>query len=119
MVDVSAESINKLGNQFDNWADNTLPPAITTINSISIEPGNFADGDNLKSTVKSRQQELTTCLTNIKKATASIGSDLHLISTKYHHTENSNATTASDLDQMVKDVSSALPGLNNTPNSNS
>jgi hypothetical protein len=110
LVSADVDSIQDLSGVFDTLKTD-IEKATTKLDQIKIAAGDFTDADNLETTVTTRIGDLKTNLGGLSKALGIISENLGTIATKYTSTENQNKLTAKDLDDMINDLETALPGF--------
>ncbi|NBE83359.1 hypothetical protein [Micromonospora rubida] len=110
-VQVDREAIRKLGEKFLSLAELHVDPGLAKVPSSTINPGVFADADDLRLTFNNRRDALAEGLANIKKALHYIGDTLEVISKKYEKTDGDTGGVAAELDALVERVRKDLPGI--------
>jgi hypothetical protein len=111
-VKASADAIKGLGKAFHDAETNDIEPAITGLNNITVQAGDFKDGQDLAKLVVDRIGEVQKSLGTLKGVVGTIGDDLITVGNNYSKTEDTNTES---VNKLTKDIDGALPGLNDMP----
>ncbi|WP_405095605.1 hypothetical protein [Micromonospora sp. NBC_01412] len=110
-IKVDREAIRKLGEKFRELATLHVDPGLAKVPSSTINPGVFADADDLRLAFNNRKDALGEGLMNIKKALHYIGDTLEAISKQYEKADGETGSVAAELDALVERVRKDLPGI--------
>ncbi|MFI0793256.1 hypothetical protein ACH4OY_11220 [Micromonospora rubida] len=110
-IQVDREAIKKLGEKFLSLATQYVSPGLAKVPSSTINPGVFADADDLRLAFNNRRDDLGRGLTNIMEALNDIGNTLVTISKQYEKADGETISIAAELDALVERVREDLPGI--------
>lgn len=110
-VSIHADAIDYHGKYVEGLKEDYLDYSKDKeLTKINVQPGDFADANNLKAKVDEVVKAASTLLTNTGKAAADISKDLTDAAKYYKETNTETVGTANDFDKMAKDVGNDLPG---------
>lgn len=110
-IQVDHEAIKRLGEKFLSLADMHVSPWLAKVPSSTINPGAFADADDLRLAFNNRRDALGEGLANIVEAIYDIGNTLVVVSKRYEKVDGDTASVAADLDALFERVREDLPGI--------
>ena len=109
-IQVPDGEISKSGNKFVTFEED-IRKIGTSLDAISIQPGDFKDGDDLKKAVQDRVTKVKTFVKNIEKSVGDVGTNLIDVAKNYKKTDDDTTITAKDLNTLVNSLDKDLPGF--------
>jgi hypothetical protein len=110
-VTVDTAAIRTLATKVDELFGKYVKASSDALATFLIKPGDFADGQALDTYAKDRVTELKTALQNLGNAMTQMKIGLNDIAGKYDDTADKTNDIATELDTIVKNITSSLPGF--------